>query len=115
MPLKDLEKQELQSQTKQNNYGKYLLMFVCATFFLDMIGQNIKPYSFSMFSALSFSVLEIMFNTGMLYFLTLWIIDITRCRGGIERPENKKVRLVVNIIFTALFLMAILSILMVFN
>ena len=113
MPLENLEKQEEKNQAKKWGYGKYLLVFMLLAGVFNSVEQNIKPHSLSAFSAFFITAFRIILDTGVLYFLVLWIVDLIRRRGKIERPENKKVRLIINIIFAIIFLSMVTSVLMV--
>jgi predicted PurR-regulated permease PerM len=70
---------------------------------------EIESYSLSPLSAFFMTFVQIILSAGMLYFLILWIIDLVRRRGGINRPENKKIRLAISIIFIFLVLMITIS------
>ncbi len=106
MDSQDLEKPKtksfrISSPEKYGN-GSYLIMF----FLLYWIFQShfdSNPISYITIFLVSF------FNIGVGYFFVLWISDFIRRRGKIERPENKKFRLVVNIIFALLFLGLVIS------
>lgn len=113
MSLENSEKQEEKNQAKKYSYGKYLLVFMLLAGVFNSVEQNIKPHSLSAFSAFFITAFRIILDTGVLYFLVLWIVDLIRRRGKIERPENKKARLIINIIFAIIFLSMVASVLMV--
>lgn len=97
MTLESPEKQ------KKHSYGKDLLI----SLLLVALYSN-TSFSTNFFLTLVRNIL----NIGFLYFLTLWIVDLIRRRGKIERPENKKIRMIINITFTIIFLLNIASLLM---
>jgi len=109
MSSEDLEKQETKNISKKHKHGSYLLICFALSFLTNMAEQNIQPHSLSMFSAFFLTVFRAALGGGMLYFLILWIMDLIRCRGGIERPENKIVKLILTIIFVIGFLMIAIS------
>jgi amino acid transporter len=118
MDNKEVEKngqidKSTKSQIKKYSYGKYLLVFMFLGAIFNTLQQNIKPHSLSAFSAFAITFVQIILDTSVLYFLVLWVIDLIRRRRN--RPENKKVKLVVNIIFAALFLLMIISVFMVLS
>ncbi|MEK7622107.1 MAG: hypothetical protein AAB415_02920 [Patescibacteria group bacterium] len=116
MDPKDLENKPKEKSfllsKKKYGYGKWFLAFVLLDTIFNTYTQEIKPHSLSAPMSFFVAVVEIILNAGAVYFLTLWIIDLIRRRGKIERLENKRVRLIVNIIFAILFLMIITSIAM---
>lgn len=94
------------------SYWKWLIVFVLLNGIFSTYEQSIKPHSLS--ASMSFFVAGISFvlEMGAMYFLTLWIIDLIRRRGKVERPENKKTKLIVNIIFAIIFLMMLSTVVM---
>src|SRR3989344_1961903 len=64
------------------------------------------------FLAILLPLIGSMLDFAVLYFLILWIADLIRRRGGIERSENKKVKLVINIIFASIFLLMIIALIL---
>jgi|GEM_PF-5633393 len=113
MNSETLDKSEVKEQAKKPSYGKYLLVFMLLAGIFNTFEQNIQPHSLSAFSAFLVTGLRIILDTGVLYLLVLWIAALIRRRGGIDRPENKKVRMVINIVFAVIFLLIIVSVLMV--
>ncbi|MDD5145766.1 MAG: hypothetical protein PHF44_02905 [Candidatus Pacebacteria bacterium] len=108
---------EQNNQRKNNSYGKKILIFVVLYLISNAIIKNnsfIKPHSLSapaaFFYALFVSTISVILSFGIVYFVVLAIIDSIGKRGGIERPENKKVRLIVNIIFAILIVGGIYAI-----
>lgn len=92
-------------------YGiKFFILLILTGIYQPLI-KNIAPHSLSAFMAFLVSSLGATLDMGAFYFFVLWIIDIIRRRGGIERKENKKVKLVVTIIFAILLIGIIFSIL----
>jgi amino acid transporter len=119
MDSKDLENEQKEKSfrvsTEKLSNGMLFLVFIVLSGILNTYEQGIKPYSLSMSMALSIAVIRIILDTGAPYFLTLWIIDLIRKRGKIERPENKKVKLIVNIIFAIIGLMMIYSVFLMYT
>ncbi|HLD61732.1 MAG TPA: hypothetical protein VI998_02040 [Patescibacteria group bacterium] len=104
-------------------YGKYSLWFLVFAVVWRLIfeqiflkGQIIQPHSLSTalstFLAILLPLIGSMLDFAVLYFLILWIADLIRRRGGIERSENKKVKLVINIIFASIFLLMIIALIL---
>ncbi|MEI6281087.1 MAG: hypothetical protein WCP17_03790 [bacterium] len=116
MDSKDLEnkpeEKSFRVSTKGYSYGKWLLVFMLLGGIYNTYEQGIKPHSLSAGMAFFTTGIRIILDTGVLYFLTLWIIDLIRRRGKVERPENKKTKMIVNIIFGIIFLMMIGSVVM---
>ncbi len=112
-----MEQEEIQSQSKSNkhSYGEYLLIFLFLNVVFSSLKITIGRILLSVFSAsiLAFFItaVQIVLDMGVWYFFVLWIADLIRRRGKIERPENKKVKLIINIIFAVMFLGAIISVL----
>lgn len=94
----------------KRHYGKYCLIFVALGVIFQIIEQGIEPYSLSRPAALFVSILGPVFSFGFLYFLVLWITDKIRHRGGVERPESKTTKLIINGIFILLLIGLIASI-----
>lgn len=117
MPLEDLENKE-KNQERKNNYGIYLLISVFLSYIFNVIPNNNEPHTLS--SGLAFlvsfstTIIPQILDIAVVYFLVLWIIDLIRRRGGIERSENKNTKLVVNIIFAIPLLIMFASILITF-
>src|SRR3989338_611671 len=108
-----MEQEKIEMKSNKHSYGKYLLIFMFLAAMFSSLEQNIKPHSLSTLSAFFITFVRIILDTSVLYFLVLWIADLIRRRGKIERPENKKARLIINIIFAVIFLGMVVSILMV--
>lgn len=108
MPLENPEKQKGKNQTKKHSYGKDLLISTL----LVALYNNIKPHGLSSLLAFFITLVQTILAISFLYFLTLWIVDLIRRRGKIERPENEKIRTIINITFTIIFLLNIASLLM---
>jgi len=85
--------------TRKHSYGKYFLVLLLLSGIYQMSTKNIVPHSLSAPVAFFVAFLEVVLDVGVLYFLVLWIIDMIRRRGGVEREENKKAKFIVNIIF----------------
>lgn len=115
-PYTKEEKEKIEERLKTSSehwYGAYLIIFFMLSAGYTTAVQNIPNHSFSFFPALLVGVLGGGLELGIVYFLILWIVDLTRRRGGIDRPENKKVRLVINIIFAVALTLVIASSFMV--
>ena len=94
----------------KNHYGKYFLVFFILIYIYQNILKTITPHSLSSLQAFIVLAFSAFLSGAMLYFFLLWIMDLIRRRGGVERKENKKVKLVVGIIFAIIFLINIASI-----
>lgn len=90
--------------TKKHSYGKYFLLLLLLTGIYQMSTKNIAPHSLSAPVAFFVTFLEVVLDVGVFYLLVLWIMDMIRRRGGVEREENKKVKLIVNIIFAIIII-----------
>ncbi len=102
-------------QASKHSYGKYFL--ICAilgglnsNYGDSLFKANSLSHSMAVTVAIIFAVVEIALSTGTMYFLVLWIMDLIRRRGKIDRPENKKAKLIVNIIFGVILLMMLVSV-----
>jgi len=100
-------------EVKKHSYGKYLIIFMFLATIFSSLEQNIKLLFFSTPVVFFIALVRIVLDTSVLYFLVLWIVDLIRRRGKIVRPENKKVKLMINIIFAVIFLGMVVSVLMV--
>lgn len=69
----------------KNRYFKYFLVMIVIQ---SLLSIN-SPLSFILDGAIS-------------CFFILWIMDLIRWRGGIERKENKKVRIAIKVVFLIL-------------
>ena len=108
-----MEQEKIEVKSHKHSYGKYLLIFAFLSVIFSSVEQSIKLHSLSVFSAFFITFVGIILSTSVTYFLVLWIADLIRRRGGIDRLENKKVRMVINIVFIVMFLGIINSVLMV--
>jgi amino acid transporter len=108
-----MEQEKIEVKSNKHSYGKYLLIFAFLAAMFGSLEQNIKPQSLSALSAFFITFVRIILDTSVTYFLVLWIADLIRRRGKVERPENKKVKLIINIIFAVIFLGMVISVLMV--
>lgn len=99
-----LKEQELKNQTKKKNYGKYFFVFLVLGVLYQNIQKTIAPHSLSSLQAFLVTIFSVFLSIVALYFLALWIMDLIRRRGGVEREENKKVKLIIGIIFAIIFL-----------
>jgi len=97
---------EIGNQPKKHSYGKYLLVFVLLIGIFSVFKENIEPRSLSgPLSSFIFLFVQPVLDIGLVYFLVLWIADLIRRRKGVERPENKKIKLWINIIFGILLIL----------
>jgi hypothetical protein len=106
--------QKKEGEIKRYYYGKYFFVFFIFTGMYQMFTKNIAPHSLSAPVAFFVAFLEVILDVGVLYFLVLWIMDAIRRRGDVERKENRKAKLAVNIIFAVILIGIIGSILLTF-
>lgn len=89
---------------KKHNYGKYFFVFLIFSWIYRVFIEDITLPSLSEPVAFLLGFLDSALTFGAFYFLVLWIMDAIRRRGGVERDENKKAKLIVNIIFGILII-----------
>lgn len=106
--------QQTEGETKKHHNRNYFFALFIFTQIYQGFIKDIAPHSLSAPIAFFVTFLEVILDVGFLYFLVLWIMDAIRRRGGVERKENKKVKLAVNIIFTIILILNISSIVLVF-
>lgn len=94
---------------KKHNYGLYFLTLSFLSALLSSAEQNIELRSLSIFPVILHNILVTLVSGGALYFLVLWCMELIRCRGGIERPENKTLKLIINILFTISIILIIIT------
>lgn len=100
-------------KNKKHVNGKYFLLLLLFSAIYSSFEKNIAAQSLSTFSAFFVTLFRVALDAGILYFFVLWIVDLIRYRGGVARPENKKVRMIINIVFIILFLFIIVPLLLV--
>jgi len=110
MENKEDNKKSFRILTKGYGYGKWLLVFMILSIIFSLYEKGIKPHSLSALMSFFITMISIVLSTGVFYFLTLWIMKLIRHRGKIKRPESKKAKRIVNIIFAILLLMMFLSV-----
>jgi len=93
--------------SKKHSYGKFLAIVTIIVAVLSTVEGNLQ-HSLSPAMATVFAISGFIIKFCFMYLLTIWIADLIRRRGGIDRPENKKVRTIINIIFIILILGALL-------
>lgn len=101
--------------SEKYGYGKLALIFLLLsgiynTFINDKISFKSLPHSLGIFLIFLTSVIEMALGLALFYFLILWIMKLVRNRGKVERPENKKTKKIITIIFIILFLWVVVSV-----
>lgn len=91
-------------QPKKLSNGHYLILALFLNFVFKNINIHMGSAENSAFiSALLHGVLGLI----AVYFLVLWIMDLIRRRGKVERPKSKRAKIIVNVIFIILLLMIV--------
>ncbi|NCC71351.1 hypothetical protein EOM09_07265 [bacterium] len=100
---------EKTTEIKKYNYGKYLLIFIFFSVIFNMLWHGIEKNTISSLSAFLIVSVQALLDFSIFYFLVLWVYDLIRNGRKIKKPENTKVKKIINIIFIALFLLTLLS------
>lgn len=101
--MKPQTSQKTEGKIKKH-YGKYFFAFiVLGAFYNSIIRRNIAPHSLSPLQAFLVTAFSVFLGIATLYFLVLWIMNLIRRLRGIKREENKKVKLIISIIFAIIF------------
>ena len=99
---------------KKYSYGELSLIFLLLGGVFNMFSDKLSFESSSHFVTASTifltKVITVIPSLGFLYFLILWIMKLIRSRGKTERPENKKAKKIITIIFIILTLGFIVSV-----
>lgn len=93
--------------------GSYALLLAIISSMFSSYSKSIAPHSLSIPKAIFLTSISTAIDFGVLYFTIFWISDRIRCRGKIDRPENRRFRFWANIIFIIMFLFVIFSLLKV--
>lgn len=107
MDSNDLEKKEVKSfsiPVKKYGNGSYLIISILLTVIFNMFEKSTNVQGLPTFAIVIFYVLPMILSMGSLYFLVLWITDLIRRKSKKLKPENKKLKLIVGIIFLIIFL-----------
>jgi len=107
MEQKNLEQKNLKSfriPSKKYGNGSYLIIFILLTVILNMFERSTNIQGLPTFAIVIFYALPMILSMGSLYFLVLWIADLIRRKSKKLKPENKKLKLIVGIIFLIIFL-----------
>ena len=107
MDQKDLENKDIKSfhiPTKKYGNGSYSIIFMLLTVIFNMIEKSTNVQGLPVFVIVIFYALPMILSMGFLYFLILWIADLIRRKSKKLKPENKKLKLIVGIIFLIIFL-----------
>ena len=91
---------------KRHRYGLYALV--------SGILEVVLNFILSQYSSIFVFFLTPAVFVVFLYFLTFWIVDLVRRRGGVERPESKTAKLVTNIVFAVMLVLTMILFYQVF-
>src|ERR1035437_2495514 len=95
------------SPEKKYGYGQLTGVFLLLMVVFNMFSE--KWYSLGTFMIFLTAIIEQVLAAMFFYFLVLWIMKLVRNRGKIERPENKKTKKIITIIFIVLLLGTMIS------
>lgn len=100
--------------SKKYTYGElsviFLLLSVVNNFLgLEKISFESFPHLIRLILIALTSAIPFILSLGFFYFLILWIMKLIRNRGKTLRPENLRIKKIINIVFIVLLIIFIIS------
>lgn len=90
--------------------GVFLLLGGVFNMFSDKLSFKSLPHSLGIFLIFLTTTIAMALGLAFFYFLILWIMKLVRNLGKIERPENRKTKKILTIIFIILLLAEMISV-----